>query len=109
MVHPKAMGIGAMLVLLVAAVVLLPMLVKYIDRMEPHYVISGFQDMQVENVPSVDGMSQSDYVPDKNTNYLCKVDASGKSCPEGTFCDGSTQSCISNYVGGPVPDSGYFS
>jgi len=107
MVHPKAMGIGAMLVLLVAAVVLLPMLVRYIDKMEPHYVISGFQDMQIQNVPAV--AAQSDYAPDKNTSYLCNVDASGKSCPEGTFCDGLTKSCISNYVGGPVPNTGYYS
>jgi len=107
MVHPKAMGIGAMLILLVAAVIVLPMVVRYIDRMEPHYVISGFQDMQVDHVPSV--AAAPEYVPDRNTSYLCNVDTSGKSCPEGTFCDGLTQSCISNYVGGPVPSTGYYS
>ena len=108
MSNPKAMGIGAMLILLVAAVVLLPMLVKYIDKMEPHYIISGFQDMQeVHNVPSV--QAPTTYNRDKNTTYLCNVDASGQTCPEGTFCDGATQSCISNYVGGAVPESGYYS
>lgn len=107
MVYPKAMGLGAMLVLLVAAVVLLPMVVRYIDKMEPHFIISGFEDMQVENVPVVN--AQESYNRDKNTTYLCNVDASGKSCPEGTFCDGSTQSCVSNYIGGPVPATGYYS
>ena len=45
MTRSKSMGIGSMFVLLVVAVVLLPMLVRYIDRNEPHFSISGFQDM----------------------------------------------------------------
>ena len=45
MTRSKSMGIGSMFVLLVVAVVLLPMLVRYIDRNEPHFSISGLQDM----------------------------------------------------------------
>lgn len=107
MVQSKAMGIGGMLIFLVVAVVVLPIIVRYIDNMEPHYVVSAFEDMQVENVPSVGHMA--DGGRDNNTTYMCNVDESGKSCPEGTFCDGATKSCISNYVGGPVPSTGYFS
>ena len=122
MAHPKAMGIGAMLVLLVAAVVVLPMIVRYIDRMEPHFVISGFQDLaqaQAQGdssngpvrVPAQPSNSMASmYHPDPNTNYMCgSPNGNGQSCPEGTFCDGSSQSCISTSIGGAVPDIGYFS
>lgn len=30
----------------------------------------------------------------RDTSLPCNVDASGKVCPEGTFCDGPTRSCI---------------
>jgi len=117
MAHPKAMGIGAMLVLLVLAVVVLPMIVRYIDRMEPHFVISGFQDLaQHSNGPvhvpaqAASSSMSAMYVPDANTSYLCgSPNGNGQSCPEGTFCDGVTQSCVKTYVGGAVPDTGYFS
>lgn len=122
MAHPKAMGIGAMLVLLVVAVVVLPMIVRYIDRMEPHFVISGFQDLaqaQVNNqvssgpvrVPAEASNSMANmYHPDPNTNYMCgSPNGNGQSCPEGTFCDGLSQSCVPISVGGAVPDIGYFS
>jgi hypothetical protein len=122
MAHPKAMGIGAMLVLLVVAVVVLPMIVRYIDRMEPHFVISGFQDLaqaQAQNesssgpvrVPAQASNSMASmYHPDPNTNYMCgSPNGNGQSCPEGTFCDGPTQSCVPTFIGGAVPDIGYFS
>ena len=106
MKNSKAMGLGAMLLILVAAVVVLPMIVRYIDKMEPHYV-SGFQDMMVENVPTVS--KPTSYTPDRNTDYLCgSPNGSGQSCSEGTFCDGPTQTCVPNYVGGTVPETGYF-
>jgi hypothetical protein len=105
--HSKAMGLGAMLLFLVAAVVLLPIVVRFIDKMEPHYV-SGFQDFAVPTIPKQGG--DSTYRPDRNTDYLCSSpNGSGQSCPEGTFCDGSSQQCVSTYVGGEVPDTGYFS
>ena len=118
MAYTKEMGLGAMLILLVAAVVILPMVVRFIDRSEPHYVISGFQNMasaQGEGNPvhvpaGATSTSASTYHPDVNTNYLCRApNGSSQPCPEGTFCDGLTQSCVPNYVGGNVPDIGYFS
>ena len=108
MKNSKAMGLGAMLLFLVLAIVFLPMIVRFIDKMEPHY-ISGFEDMTVTNVPQVAKAAGEGYFPDPNTNYLCSADASGKSCPEGTFCDGPSKACIANYLGGQVPETGYFS
>ena len=101
------MGLGAMLLLLVIAVVLLPIIVRYIDRMEPQLIISGFQDVAAKDVAAKD-------VPvvhrvTENGRYLCNSPhGGGQSCPEGTFCDAASQTCIASYVGGPVPDTGYF-
>jgi len=110
----KAMGLGAMLLLLVISVILLPMIVRYIDRMEPQLIISGFQDLatgpaaakaEQVTVPS----SASGYRMTENGRYLCNSpNGSGQTCPEGTFCDAASQTCIASYVGGPVPDTGYF-
>ncbi len=128
MARSKSMGLGAMLVLLVLAVVLLPMVVRYVNRMENHYMISGFQNMNggnkmngpdeensnddsVQNIPAIGSASKlPTWRPDPNTDYLCRSpNENGQPCPEGMFCDGTTQSCVPNYVGGPVPSLGYFS
>jgi len=102
MANTKSMGIGSMFVLLTVAVILLPMVVRYMDTL-PHFAISGFQN--VPNIPSNDS-----WRPDKNTSYLCRSpNNSGQPCPEGTFCDGPTNTCISNYVSGFDPTSGYYS
>jgi len=113
MAHTKAMGIGAMFLLLVIAVVFLPMIVRYIDRMEPHYIISGFENpaptaTQSHGDVTVPSSANTYRVAD-NGRFMCNSpNGSGQSCPEGTFCDASTQSCIAMYAGGPVPDTGYF-
>ena len=114
MAHPKAMGIGAMLVLLVVAVVVLPMIVRYIGRMEPHFVISGFQDLaQAHNesirVPPQASQSMVSMTHPELTTMCGSPNGNGQSCPEGTFCDGASQSCIPIFVGGDVPDTGYYS
>jgi hypothetical protein len=117
MAHHKGMGLGAMFLLLVVAVAILPMIVRYIDRMEPHYIISGFENQQASvmstsqdavQVPAGASSMESMYHPDPNTDYICRS-ANGQPCPEGTRCDGLTRSCIPVYVGGAVPDTGYFS
>jgi len=98
MAHSKAMGLGAMLVFLVVAVAVLPMVVRYIDRMEPHYVVSAFEDMvQPVAVPKGESMRNSPFMP---------ATQGGDQCPEGSFYDGAQ--CVKTYVGGPVPDTGYF-
>ena len=122
MAHPKAMGIGAMFIVLVVAIVILPIIVKYLNRMETHYSISGFENQQAQQQdpqnkqpegmqsPQIPSMpSAQTYVPDANTEYLCRAPHGGSEpCPEGTFCDGLTQSCVPNYMGGSVPDEGYY-
>ena len=125
MTRTKSMGIGAMFVLLVVAVVLLPMIVRYIARLETHFSISGFQNMAagemttgpssadggVAGIPAIGTTSKlPTWRPDPNTDYLCRSpNEDGEPCPEGQFCDGTTQSCIPNYVGGPVPTVGFYS
>ena len=105
--NSKAMGLGAMMLFLVIAVVLLPMVVRFIDKMEPYYV-AGFENM-VKNVNVPSGGMQDSYRPDVNTDYVCRSpNGSEESCPEGSFCDGATQSCINKFVGGNVPDTGYY-
>jgi hypothetical protein len=125
MARSKTMGIGAMFVLLVLAIVVLPMIVRWVGRNDPFYAISGFQDITSNSGPS--GPSSADggvagipaigsasklpsWRPDPNTDYLCRSpNESGQPCPEGYFCDGTTQACIPTYVGGPVPTTGYYS
>jgi hypothetical protein len=104
--NSKAMGLGCMLLFLVLAVVLLPIVVRFIDKMEPHYA-SGFENM-VKNVNVPKGGMKDSYRPDANTDYLCRSPNGGEPCPEGSFCDGASQSCIKSYVGGNVPDVGYY-
>lgn len=111
-----------MLVFLVIAIVVLPIIVRYVNRMEPHFV-AGFEDMvarpptvaeqmneAVSAVPSIASSSKlPSWRPDANTDYLCRSpNGSDQPCPEGTFCDGASQSCLPNYIGGPVPDTGYY-
>jgi len=108
------MGIGAMFVLLILAVGVLPLIVRMIDRMEPHFIISGFQDsasvqqahaQQVQVPAGAAASMATTYHPDS----MCRSpNGSGQPCPEGTFCDGVTQSCVPTHVGGSVPDTGYF-
>ena len=108
MAHTKAMGIGAMLVLLFVSIAILPMIVSYVSRMEPHFV-SGFQDM-VKDVPSQASSSKMWRKTDADTDYLCRSpNDSGIPCKEGTFCDGTTQSCIKTFIGGTEDPKGYFS
>jgi hypothetical protein len=100
MSRPKAMGIGAMLVLLVIAVVVLPMIVRYVNRMEPHFVISGFQDLaaaQPNGPVRVPAEASSGGFVSETPN------GSGQPCPEGAFYDKTSNSCIGNYPGGAVP------
>jgi len=116
MVHPKAMGIGAMFVLLILAVVLLPMIVRYISKNEPYYAISGFENMPASNVmykvPAVAASAElPSWVPDPNTNYLCRSpNESGTPCEEGWFCDGTTQRCVKQFPESNIDlNRGYYS
>jgi len=125
MARSKSMGLGAMFVFLVVAIIVLPMIVRYVQNSELHYAISAFTDMKESGGPS--GPSSADggvagipaigeasklptWRPDRNTDYLCRSpNEDGNPCPEGYFCDGTTQSCIKNYVGNTGPWAGYYS
>jgi hypothetical protein len=111
MSRPKAMGIGAMLVLLIVAVVILPIIVRYVNRMEPHFVVSGFQDLAA--AASAQNQGDSIRVPEpvaSHSNFVSETpNGSGHSCPEGSFYDKSSNSCVIIYPGGDVPETGYFS
>ena len=123
MAHSKSLGIGAMVVLLIIAVSLLPMIVRYVNRMEPHFVdgfaavpaafedynseefrnymtpmdlVEDSTDQGVTDVPAIGRTSQlPSWRPDLNTNYLCRSpNESGVPCPEGQFCEGTTPGCV---------------
>jgi len=84
----SAMYMIAVLVAVVVAAVLLR---------QSRPIISGFeasmQQASVVNPPAIPPQMQ--YVPDKNTDYLCRSpNNSGVPCPEGTFCDGTQQACV---------------
>lgn len=114
MARSKSMGIGAMFVLLVVVIVLLPIVVRYIDRYTgAHFgMMDGFQDLQVQNVPGPAGQysqgSLNKYT-DANTNYICRSpNEGGTPCPEGSFCDGTDNTCKPVFIGGSVPSEGYY-
>ena len=115
MVHAKAMGIGAMFVLLILAVVLLPMIVRYISKIEPYFSISGFTNPAstvMYRVPAAAASAElPSWVPDKNTNYLCRSpNESGTPCEEGWFCDGTTQRCVKQFPDSDIDiNNGYYS
>lgn len=96
--------------MLVAVVAFLPWAVRLLVRS-----VSGFEDIShgtpVEVTRGGNGSGPSmNYVPDRNTDYLCSTpNASGTPCPEGTFCNGVTQSCERKTVGGIANIVGYFS
>jgi hypothetical protein len=121
MAHPKAMGIVAMLVLLALIVALLPSIVRYVGYAETHYIVSGFEDMEKEHAeakakeeahaePSHDqafmdipAAARGSRLAVGQADPFCRM-----ACPEGTFCDNHSQSCVPNYVGGQVPSDGYY-
>ena len=87
MVNSKAMGIGSMFIFLILAVVLLPMIVRWVGMNEPYFSISGFEDLPTANpqlykVPKIAASSElPDWRPDPNTNYLCRSpNESGTPC-----------------------------
>lgn len=100
------MGFVTMLVLLVAAVALLPWAISLLVRS-----VSGFENEGDISVSATsDGRMNTRYVPDPNTNYICRSpNGSGVPCPEGEFCDGTTQACQRITAPSTEQVSGYFS
>lgn len=105
MARAKHLTMGGMLVLLFVAVAVLPMVLKLVG-----FSVSGFSDMEVQRVPQPAEMRQSEYVPDRNTDYICRSpNDSGIPCPEGQFCDGTRQVCEKKTVPALGEIIGYFS
>lgn len=97
-VKSKNMGIVALFVVLIVVVAFSTVLLRYLFR-----ITSGFTDLS--------GITSSNQTPvqDPNTAYLCNSpNGSGVPCGEGEFCDGTSQRCVKKYVGGSVPDTGYY-
>ena len=119
MARSKSMGLGAMFVLLVVVIIALPFVMRIIGNIAgPHYMISGFENPGaastanggVQDVPAIGRASKlPTWRPDANTDYLCRSpNEDGMPCPEGQFCDGLDQRCKPVYVGGAVPNTGYY-
>ena len=120
MANPKPLSIVAMLVLLALIVAFLPALIRYIGEVEVHYIVSGFEDMMEQKAQEHAQESDSEMHKDQafidvpsaargmslatgHADPFCR-----KACPEGSFCDGHSNSCVPNYVGGNVPSDGYY-
>jgi hypothetical protein len=122
MANTKPMGIVAMLVLLALVVAFLPALIRYIGQVEVHYIVSGFEDMVEEKAHAQQQEQQESASMDHDQAFIdVPAAARGqslatgqadpfcrKACPEGSFCDNHSKSCVSNYVGGNVPSDGYY-
>ena len=122
MANSKAMSIGAMLVLLVLVVAFLPALIRYIGEVEVQYIVSGFEDMVEEKAQEQAQEHQESAFVDHDQAFIDVPSAARgqslatgqadpfcrKACPEGSFCDNHSKSCVSNYVGGTVPSDGYY-
>lgn len=114
-----------MLVLLVLVVAFLPALIRYIGEVEVQYIVSGFEDMVEEKAQEqaqehqekqesafvdhdqafidVPSAARGQSLSTGQADPFCR-----KACPEGSFCDNHSKSCVSNYVGGTVPSDGYY-
>lgn len=102
------MGLVSMLILLVAVVAFVPWVLRILVRN-----VAGFEDAPIQ-VPRVATESKLTgdltYIPDRNTDYICRSpNNSGIPCPEGEFCDGTTQSCQKISPAATESVIGYFS
>jgi hypothetical protein len=109
MARTKAMGIGAMFLLLVAAVVILPIIVRFVTRMEPHFVVSGFKDLADAKEVSSNPVRVPANVSSNSKHVSETMNGSGQPCPEGSFFDKSSNSCMPLYPASATPDVGYYS
>lgn len=83
---------------------LLPRIVEYVNVMEPHFVIQGFQDMA--SVSAED--SKAPEVKREPSPLVRKAMCGEQPCPEGTFCDDLSQTCTPLYPTSDVPEEGYY-
>jgi hypothetical protein len=109
MEEAKQIFIITTLVGLIVVAVILPKFIAYINRMEPHFAISGFQDMHPASVEESTRVPQIPSEDKKEPSSLVRKALCGdEPCPEGTFCDDLTQTCVSLYPSSSTPDEGYY-
>ncbi len=78
-------GIGALLIIIVVAMIVLPMLLTRFKMR------AGFVDIgETINVPSTGG----EMVRQRGSAFLPCRGTGNNPCPEGTFCDGSSGGCV---------------
>lgn len=121
----RGVGLGALFLFFVIAVALLPLLRSFLESLTTEGYETVYADAGLGS-PGQGPMGPNDSVrvtPDINTDPTlgfdsrtrdtalpCNVDAQGQVCPEGTFCDGSTRTCIRiNAATNSGEVSGYFS
>lgn len=94
---------------LILAAAILPRIVEFVNQQEPHFVISGFQDMQraeaADAAPAIPTLQPMDREPSPLSR---KAMCGNQVCPEGSFCDDLTQTCTSVYPSSSTPDEGYY-
>lgn len=90
----------SLIVIFVAVIVFIPIAIKYLNSIFGK-VVSGFQNMVV---PKVDAERRfgSAYLPCRSPDP-----ETGAVCDEGQFCDGATNTCISNTVPTTGEQTGY--
>jgi hypothetical protein len=82
-------GIGALFVIMLIALIVLPMLLSRFKMR------AGFVD-----IGSSMTMSGAGLVRESESMFLPCRGVGGKPCPEGTFCDGATNACTPIAVAG---------
>ncbi len=81
----RALPITTLLIVVVAAMVVIPMLLSRFGMR------AGFVDIG-ESITLPGGMKPDAYY---NSAFLpCRSDGSGKPCPEGSFCSGASRGCV---------------
>lgn len=104
----KIIFIISTIVGLALAIIILPRIVSYVDRMEPHFAISGFQDMNGSPVNQSDVSTVPTIIDKEPSSFVRKATCGNQVCPEGTFCDDLSQTCTPLYPSSETPDEGYY-
>jgi hypothetical protein len=107
MEQAKLFFILSTIVGLILAMIILPRIVSYVDRMEPHFAISGFQDMPAPTSEQAPRIEPTGLVKDPSS-MVRKATCGTQVCPEGSFCDDLSQTCTPLYPSSDVPDEGYY-
>lgn len=104
MEQAKIIFILSTIIGLMIASYVLPRIVEYVNVMEPHFAIQGFQDMAPVSLET----SEPPEVKREPSPLVRKAMCGDQPCPEGTFCDDLSQTCTPLYPSSDVPEEGYY-